>query len=107
VSRPECFTERSPHTGAKEKLHAFLETRPAGADARELVGLLFMGAGSDPELGARLVQGLIGGDPNFIFEAATGLWSLRRSAALRVPWTKRASWSSTLKPPAGAQRPVP
>jgi DNA polymerase-3 subunit epsilon len=85
MSRPDYFTQRSRHTAAKEKLHAFLQTRPAGADARELAGLFFMGAGSDPGLGARLIQGLIGGDPNFIFEAATGLWSLRRSVGLRVP----------------------
>ncbi len=55
-----------PHATAREKLHAFLEARPAGADAAELVGLLFKGAGSDPELGARLIRGLIGGDPNFV-----------------------------------------
>jgi DNA polymerase III subunit epsilon len=85
ASRQDYFTQRSPHSGAKEKLHSFLETRPAGADARELVGLLFKGAGSDPELGVRLIQGLLGGDPNFVFEAATRLWSLRGSATLRVP----------------------
>jgi hypothetical protein len=33
-----------------------------------LVGLLFKGAGSDPELGARLIHGLIGGDRNFVFD---------------------------------------
>ena len=32
----------------KEKLHAFLQARPAGADAQELMGLLFKGAGSYP-----------------------------------------------------------
>ena len=57
---------RMPRATAKEKLHAFLQERPAGADAAELVGLLFKGAGSDPELGARLIHGLIGGDPNFV-----------------------------------------
>ena len=77
--------DRMPRASAKEKLHAFLETRPAGADAAELVGLLFKGAGSDPELGARLIDGLIGGDPNFVLDRAAGLWSLRKSAALRVP----------------------
>jgi DNA polymerase III subunit epsilon len=76
---------RMPHASAKEKLHAFLEARPAGAEAAELVGLLFKGAGSDPELGARLIGGLIGGDPNFIFDGAAGMWSLRQSMALRIP----------------------
>jgi DNA polymerase-3 subunit epsilon len=77
--------DRMPRASAKEKLHAFLEARPAGADAAELVSLLFKGAGSDPELGARLIHGLIGGDPNFVLDEAAGMWSLRQSAALRVP----------------------
>jgi DNA polymerase III subunit epsilon len=76
---------RMPLASAKEKLFAFLEARPAGADAAELIGLLFRGAGSDPELGARLIEGLIGGDPNFVFDDNAGMWSLRRSVALRVP----------------------
>jgi hypothetical protein len=45
-----------PGGTAREKLYAFLESRPAGADAYELTGLLFSGAGSDPELGARLLS---------------------------------------------------
>jgi DNA polymerase III subunit epsilon len=76
---------RMPQATAREKLHAFLEERPAGADASELVGLLFKGAGSDPELGARLIHGLIGGDPNFVCDEAAGMWSLRQSVALRIP----------------------
>jgi DNA polymerase III subunit epsilon len=71
--------------GAREKLAAFLESRPAGADARELVGLLFSGAGSDPELGARIVRELLGADPNFSFDSETELWRLRASDHLRVP----------------------
>ena len=74
-----------PRGTAREKLYAFLESRPAGADAHELTGLLFSGAGSDPELGARLIDGLLGHDPNFMFDATTGMWSLRRSLELRVP----------------------
>jgi DNA polymerase-3 subunit epsilon len=70
---------------AKEKVYAFLESRPAGADAREIIGLLLSGAGSDPELGARLVRTLLAEDPNFIFDAETALWSLRKSFGLRVP----------------------
>jgi len=76
---------RDPRATTKEKLCAFLELRPAGADARELVGLLLAGAGSDPELGARIIKTLLASDPNFIFDTATSLWSLRSSAALRVP----------------------
>jgi DNA polymerase-3 subunit epsilon len=73
------------HLTAREKLYAFLESRPAGADAAELAGLLFKGAASDPELNARLIHGLIGADPNFAFDASTAFWSLRRSANLRIP----------------------
>ena len=76
---------RMPRATAKEKLHAFLEARPAGADAAELVGLLFKGTGSDPELGARLIHGLIGGDPNFVCDENAGMWSLRQSVALHIP----------------------
>jgi DNA polymerase-3 subunit epsilon len=69
---------------AKQKLYHFLCSRPAGADAGELIGLLLSGAGSDPELGARLVRQLLGGDPNFIFDADTAQWRLARSDRLRV-----------------------
>jgi len=86
LARPSASAfDRMPRASAKEKLHAFLEARPAGADAAELVGLLFKGAGSDPELGARLIHGLIGGDPNFVLDEAAGMWSLRQSVALHVP----------------------
>ncbi|MGH7864006.1 MAG: exonuclease domain-containing protein [Candidatus Binataceae bacterium] len=77
--------ERAASATAKEKLVAFLKTRPAGADARELIGLLLNGAGSDPELGERLVRGLLGADPNFIYDSASALWALRRATPLRVP----------------------
>ncbi|HTR60649.1 MAG TPA: exonuclease domain-containing protein [Candidatus Binataceae bacterium] len=76
---------RDPRATTKEKLSAFLQSRPAGADAQELVGLLLSGTGSDPELGARIVNTLLAADPNFVFDSATQLWSLRESAALRVP----------------------
>ena len=69
----------------KQKLYQFLCSRPAGADAEELVGLLFAGAGSDPELGARLVAQMLGGDPNFIFDSETAQWRLQQSDRLRVP----------------------
>jgi DNA polymerase-3 subunit epsilon len=75
---------RLPHASTKEKLHAFLRARPAGADAGELMGLLFKGVGSDPELGARLIDRVLGDDPNFSFDPERALWSLRESASLRV-----------------------
>src|SRR5258708_2496295 len=69
---------------AKQKLYQFLCSRPAGADAGELIGLLLSGVGSDPELGSRLVRQLLDGDPNFIFDADTAQWRLAQSDRLRV-----------------------
>ena len=71
-------------TSVKQKLYQFLCSRPAGADTSELVGLLLSGAGSDPELGGRLVRQLLDGDPNFSFDAATAQWRLAESDRLRV-----------------------
>ena len=76
--------QRNFGLSAKQKLYQFLCSRPAGADASELVGLLLSGVGSDPELGARLVRQLIGDDPNFIFDADTAQWRLAQSDRLRV-----------------------
>ena len=70
---------------AKQKLYQFLRSRPSGADASEIIGLLLSGAGSDPELGARLVRTLLGEDPNFIFDGDTALGrcaSVRAACAL-------------------------
>ena len=69
---------------AKQKLYQFLSSRPAGADSRELIGLLLSGVGSDPDLGARLVRQLLDGDPNFIFDADTAQWRLAASDRIRV-----------------------
>jgi DNA polymerase-3 subunit epsilon len=71
-------------TSVKQKIYQFLCSRPAGADTSELVGLLLSGAGSDPELGARLVRQLLEGDPNFSFDADTAQWRLAESDRLRV-----------------------
>jgi DNA polymerase-3 subunit epsilon len=75
-----------PHFGvsAKQKLYDYLGARPAGADARELVGLLLSGVGSDPELGSRLVRLLLEGDPNFIFDSDTAQWRLADHDRIRV-----------------------
>ena len=77
-------SQRHFGVSAKQKLYQFLSSRPAGADAGELVGLLLSGAGSDPELGARLVRQLLDGDPNFIFDTDTARWRLAHSDRLRV-----------------------
>ena len=69
---------------AKQKLYQFLCSRPAGADAGELIGLLLSGVGSDPELGARLVRQILDGDPNFIYDSDTAQWRLAQSDLIRV-----------------------
>ncbi len=69
----------------REKLFAFLEARPSGAYAAELAGLLFSGAGSDSELAPRVIRHLLGGDPNFAFDSASGLWSVRKNDWLKIP----------------------
>jgi DNA polymerase-3 subunit epsilon len=70
---------------AREKLYSYLAERPAGARPEELIGLLLRGTGSDAELGPRLIRQLIGNDPNFSFEPASGTWSLARNGSIRVP----------------------
>ncbi|HKV55407.1 MAG TPA: exonuclease domain-containing protein [Candidatus Binataceae bacterium] len=99
-----AFTQFA-HASAKQKLHYFLTERPAGADAHELLGLLFCGAGSDHELGARIIEGIIGGDPNFAFEPESGLWSLARAASLRIPLEEASFVVVDLETAAG--RPAP
>ena len=69
---------------AKQKLYDFLQSRPAGADARELVALLLSGVGSDPELGVRIVRLLLDGDPNFIFDSDTAQWCVADHDRIRV-----------------------
>lgn len=80
----QSASQRHFGVSAKQKLYNFLCSRPAGADARELVGLLLSGVGSDPELGARLVRTLLDGDPNFIFDPETAQWRLKHHDKIRV-----------------------
>jgi DNA polymerase III subunit epsilon len=74
----------SPRASVREKLFAFLEDRPGGADAGELAALLFNGSGSDPELGPRMIRHLLGADPNFVFDPLSGRWSVRKNEWLKI-----------------------
>ncbi|HTW88465.1 MAG TPA: exonuclease domain-containing protein [Candidatus Binataceae bacterium] len=74
-----------PGATTRERIYSFLAARPAGARADEILALLFRGTGSDPELGPRILGRLLGDDPHFCFEAASGLWSLSRNDGLKVP----------------------
>ncbi|MGH7781606.1 MAG: exonuclease domain-containing protein [Candidatus Binataceae bacterium] len=84
ASAPEPLQTSDPHATVREKLYQFLESHPGGADANELAGLLFKGTASDGELGGRIVYRLLGGDPNFAFDSATAMWSLKSSDRYRV-----------------------
>jgi DNA polymerase-3 subunit epsilon len=79
------WPERLASGTAKEKLHAYLNAHPAGADARELLAVLFSGAGADPDFGSRFISAILAEDPNFAFDTVTGLWSLSQAYVLRVP----------------------
>lgn len=96
---------RYPSSSAKEKLHSYLTVHPAGADPHELLGVLFSGAGSDPDLGSRIIAGILGDDPNFIFDANTGLWSLNLTPLIRVPLDEARFVVVDLETASG--RPVP
>ena len=68
----------------KEKLHGFLESRPCGADADELLGLVFSGRGSEPEFGERFLTRLLGNDPNFVYQPDHRRWSLKSNESLAM-----------------------
>jgi DNA polymerase-3 subunit epsilon len=68
----------------REKIYSYLADRPAGVSAEELVSTLVRG-GPSMELGPRLIHQLLGDDPNFVFEPATGAWTLARNRSLKVP----------------------
>jgi hypothetical protein len=68
----------------REKLYGFLESRPAGAAADELLDLVFSGRGSEPEFGERFVARLLGGDPNFVYDPDHQRWSLKKNEALAL-----------------------
>jgi DNA polymerase III subunit epsilon len=80
----QSVSQRQFGLSAKQKLYDFLSSRPAGADAHELLGLLLSGVGSDPELGSRLVRTLLDGDPNFVFDSETAQWRLKHHDKIRV-----------------------
>jgi DNA polymerase-3 subunit epsilon len=70
---------------AREKLYNFLEARAGGASSDELIGQLFSGRGSDPEIGSRLIHHLLADDPNFVRDGVGDRWALARDQALRIP----------------------
>ena len=68
----------------REKLHAVLESRPEGVATSELMGVIFAGYGSDPDLTDRIVHQLLGADPAFVYDPEHQRWACREGVALRV-----------------------
>ena len=69
----------------REKLRAFLESRPEGAATSELIGIVFSGYGSDPELTGRIIHQLLGDDPAFVYDPDHQRWAPRVNLSLRLP----------------------
>lgn len=68
----------------REKLHAVLESHPEGVATSELMGAIFAGYGSDPDLTDRIVHQLLGADPAFVYDPEHQRWACREGVALRV-----------------------
>jgi DNA polymerase III subunit epsilon len=68
----------------REKLYALLESRPEGIATSELMGVIFAGNGSDPDLSDRIVHQLLGGDPAFVYDPEHRRWAHRKNLALQV-----------------------
>jgi len=69
----------------REKLYALVESRPEGVATAELMGAIFSGYGSDPDLNDRIVHQILGADPSFVYDPEHRRWASRESLALRVP----------------------
>jgi DNA polymerase-3 subunit epsilon len=69
----------------RQRLHAYLADRPAGATVEELLDLVFTQRGRDPEFAHRFLDTLLGGDPRFRFDAESRRWRLRAHDALARP----------------------
>jgi DNA polymerase-3 subunit epsilon len=61
----------------RDKLHAYLLERRAGATPAELLDLIFTQPGSDAEFGPRFLQSLLQDDPRFVWHADDGRWNVR------------------------------
>ncbi len=72
----------------REKLYALVESRPEGVATAELMGAIFSGYGSDPDLNDRIVHQLLGADPSLVYDPEHQRWASRESLALRVPTTE-------------------
>src|SRR5438094_7131422 len=69
----------------RERLHGYLAARPAGAPAEELLDLVFVARGRDPDFGDRFLATLLGADPRFRFDPAEQRWRVRSCDGLVRP----------------------
>src|SRR5207249_2390514 len=67
------------------RLHDYLAARPAGATAEELLDLVFVARGRDPDFGDRFLAALLGADPRFRFDPVEQRWRVRACDGLRRP----------------------
>jgi DNA polymerase-3 subunit epsilon len=58
----------------RQKLYEYLLARPYGASSRELLDLVFTAPGADPELGPRLLHGLLADDRRFVYRENEARW---------------------------------
>jgi DNA polymerase-3 subunit epsilon len=69
----------------RQRLYEYLLERPAGATVEELLDLVFLARGRDPEFGPRFLRGLVGEDPRFRFDADERRWRARVHDVLARP----------------------
>ncbi len=71
----------------REAIHEYLLERPSGASIGELIDLIFTRPGSDPEMGPRFLQALLGDDERFAFDGELRRWRVRAHDCLAEPLT--------------------
>src|SRR2546427_682291 len=69
----------------RERLHDYLAARPAGVTAEELLDLVFVARGRDPDFGDRFLATLLGADARFRFEPVEQRWRVRACDGLVRP----------------------
>jgi DNA polymerase III subunit epsilon len=69
----------------REAIHDYLLERPSGASIGELVDLIFTRPGSDPEMGQRFLEVLLGNDKRFAFDAEQWRWRVTVHDCLAEP----------------------
>jgi DNA polymerase-3 subunit epsilon len=69
----------------RERLHEYLSERPEGATPAELLSLVFVGQGRDPEFAVRFLDVMLGTDARFAFDPDARRWRVRIHEVLVRP----------------------